>query len=263
MLPVEARSWISIQRGAIADSTALHSTQGRVWRVTLTGGAQVLVKRGSRASVDRECWGLEVARSIGSVPTLSSRPAPNLVVLTWHEGVASTDAGAMRCAGAWLRALHALEGPFDDPLTLADAIGRRRDAWLERAQGLLTEETRVKLRQAIEPEAFSGLERTACHRDFTPANWLWSGALTVIDFGQARPDVALWDLVKLEAETFYEHPKLRPVFFDGYGSLDAQDEERLRQLVLLHGLQTAVWGDAHEDPAFSSLGRQILERRLS
>ncbi len=263
MLPVEARSWIATQRGDLAEVCALRSSQGEVWRVTLTDAAQVAVKRASRAAIDRECWGLALARTMGSVPTLLSRPAPELVVLTWHDGVPSVGAQTVRLAGVWLRALHECEGTFCDPLPVPDAIGRRRDAWLERARPHLSAPVRARLLETIEPGVFTGLKRTACHRDFTPSNWLWSDALTVIDFGQARPDLPLWDLVKLEAETFHEHPDLRSTFFEGYGSLDAQDEVRLGQLVLLHGLQTAVWGDSHGDAAFSSLGRQILERRLT
>ncbi len=263
MLPLEARSWISSQDRDVAKTAALHSTQGEVWRVTLDDGRCLVLKRASRAAIDRECWGLDVARGIGSSPRVLARPAPELVVLSWHDGTSRVDGEVMRSAGVWLRTLHACEGAFEDPLPVWDAIGRRRDAWLDRAKDQLPGQTRNKLRAAIDPAVFSGLKRSACHRDYTPTNWLWDGALTVIDFGQARPDVALWDLVKLEAETFHESPLLRAAFFEGYGPLDTRDEERLRQLVLLHALQTAAWGYAHHDAAFSSLGRQILDRRLS
>lgn len=263
MLPALARSWIATHRGEVVDAEPLRSTQGAVWRVTVRREARVLVKQASGAAIDRECWGLEVARATGSTPVLLSRPAKDLVVLSWHEGVSSLASDAMRSAGAWLRGLHGLGGAFEDPLSVSDAIGQRRDAWLSRAQPFLPEETRARLHKAIDPAAFASLQRTACHRDFMPTNWLWSGALTVIDFGQARPDVPLWDLVKLEAETFHEHPELRSTFLDGYGPLDTQAEDQLGQLVLLHGLQTAVWGDIHDDAGFSRLGRQVLERRLS
>jgi len=262
MLPAEARSWVSAHRGDVAEVHPLRSTQGDVWRVALADGSRVVVKQASRAAIERECWGLGMARGVGSTPALLSRAAPDLVVLSWHEGVPSTHADAMRSAGVWLRGLHECGGAFEDPLPLVDAVERRRDAWLDRARTRLSEQTRARLRDAIEPSAFTGLGRAACHRDFTPMNWLWSGALTVIDFGQARPDVALWDLVKLEAETFQEAAELRVAFFDGYGPLSSQDELRLGQLVLLHGLQTAVWGDSHGDTTFSDLGRAIIERGL-
>lgn len=262
MLPVSAWSWISTHRGTIEEVSALRSSQGNVWRVTLVDGSRVLVKRASRAAIDRECWGLEVARAVGSVPGLLSRPAPDVVVLPWHEGEPSMDAEVVRAAGVWLRRLHGVGTTLDDPLTVSDAVARRRDAWLERAEGHLCADTRERLRAAIDPAVFEGLERVSCHRDFIPTNWLWHGQLTVIDFGQSRPDVSLWDLVKLEAETFLGHPDLRSVFFEGYGVLSEQDETRLAQLVLLHGLQTAVWGDTHGDAGFSALGREVLERRL-
>lgn len=262
MLPALARSWIATHRGDAAEVQQLRSAQGEVWRVTLADGSRLAVKQASPAVIKRECWGLEMSRTLGSVPSLLARPSADQVVLSWHEGSPSAGADVFRAAGAWLRALHGIGGPFHDALSVRDAIERRRDAWLERARSLLDEDTREKLREAIQPGAFADLERTVCHRDFTPSNWLWNDALIVIDFGQSRPDVSLWDLVKLEAQTFHEDPDVRSMFFDGYGVLGPQEEERLGQLVLLHGLQTAVWGDTHGDSDFSSLGRDILARRL-
>lgn len=254
MLPTAACAWLSEHRGDVLGTTPLASTQGEVWRVDFVEAEPVIVKSGSVASIGREVQGLEAARE--RVPRVLARPAASVVVLSWHPGdpVASVD--AVRAAGEWLKRLHAAPCECNDPLDPRDALLRRRDAWLARASGDL-EVSRV---EALDFAAFVGMHRVNCHRDFTPSNWLWDAehGLTVVDFGQSRTDVALWDLVKLEAELFREQPHRRAVFYAAYGALDAEDEARLQTLLLLHGLQTAVWGDAHGVPAFSALGRAIL-----
>ncbi|HEY8377557.1 MAG TPA: phosphotransferase, partial [Nannocystis sp.] len=76
-------------------------------------------------------------------------------------------------AGRFARALHTLAVVDDDPIPLADAIGARLDAWHDRARGLLTPAERGALaRLAAGRDAFVGVARVPCHRDFTPDNWL-------------------------------------------------------------------------------------------
>lgn len=217
----------------------------------------MVVKSGSVASVNREVWGLSAGEATGGVPSILARPAASVVVLSWHSGNPEASAEAVRAAGAWLKRLHAAPCVCDDPLDPRDALLRRRDAWLERA----CDDLDVSRVEALDFGAFEGVQRVTCHRDFTPSNWLWDTecGLTVVDFGQSRPDVALWDLVKLEAELFRAQPQLREAFYGAYRALGVEDEARLQTLVLLHGLQTAVWGDTHDVAEFSALGRAILE----
>ncbi|MEM6295263.1 MAG: aminoglycoside phosphotransferase family protein [Myxococcota bacterium] len=240
----------------IGEPTPLPSTQGEVWSITTAAG-RAIVKRGSPAQTRREREGLAAAAAVGSVPTVLAQLDDRTLLLSWHEGSPSSSPGTLQTAGAWLRAMH--EAPYvdDDPLSVPDALAQRVASWSARAVDPALVEAAIRLDAA----AFEGLSRVRCHRDFTPRNWLWSErALTVIDFGQARPDLALWDLVKLEAELFTEQPALRAPFHAGYGGLTDPQTRQLRQLVRLHGLQTATWGDEHGDPEFSALGRRILRQ---
>lgn len=256
MLPEVASAWVIEHRGAVLETTPLESTQGQVWWVDSADGEAVVVKSGPTAAIEREVWGLGAAADTGQVPRVLARLGGEVLVLSRHAGKPCDSPGAMRAAGQWLRAFHRGRCDGSDSLDLAEALRRRRDAWLRRASSELDVSNVADLDFSV----FSGLERVPCHRDFTPSNWLWSeaGVLTVVDFGQARPDARLWDLAKLEGETFREDPDLRGPFYEGYGRLDADDAHRLGALVLLHGLQTAVWGDTHADAGFSGLGRAIL-----
>lgn len=220
--------------------------------VRVANGERFVVKQASRAAIDRERRGLEAAAAVGGVPVVLAVPEPTVLVLSWQAGAASESPDAVRAAGGWLRQLHDRGRVQPDELPLREALLRRRDAWLARATDL-----QVEAVAAATFETFEGSSRALCHRDFTPSNWLWAPerGLVVIDFGQARADVAAWDLVKLEGDLFARQPSLREPFYEAYGAVDAAG---LRDLMLLHGLQTAVWGDTHDDPAFSALGRRLL-----
>ncbi len=221
-----------------------------------TTSGPVIVKRGSVAQTQRERAGLSFAASVGSVPTVLAQLDDRTLILSWHAGSASIEAHAVEAAGAWLRALHQRPHIDDDSLSVPDALARRLEGWSARAR----DPNLLRIAREIDVRAFEGLARVWCHRDFTPNNWLWNedGGLTIVDFGQARPDLALWDLVKLEATTFADDPALRRAFRTGYGTPTPREARQLEQLVALHGLQTAVWGDEHHDEEFSALGRRIL-----
>lgn len=255
MLPPSAEQWVRTHHGDVRRANSLPSTQGRVWRVD-TDEVRVAVKQGPRAAIEREVWGLSRAVAVGEVPRLLGRPEPTVVVLSWCEGRGAS--ARLEDAGAWLRRLHALPCRDTDAMAPPEAIERRVASWIERPGSSLSDASRDWVRSAIDPRAFEGVRRVVCHRDFTPSNWLWCPELSVVDFGQARPDVGLWDLVKLEAGLFRQQPSARAAFFRGYGELTSLDEVRLRQLVLLHGLQTAVWGDIHDDAELAAHGRDVL-----
>ncbi len=255
-LPPSVREWLATQSLDVASTREVASTQGRVFVVGCSDGVDRVVKTGTRAAIDREVWGLECAAAVGNVPRVLGRPDATVVVLSWHGGARARSPATMRAAGSWLRRLHAQPLASSDPLDLRLALERRRDGWLARAGGGLD----VSKVVSLDFSSFTGRPRVPCHRDFTPENWLWDpqGGLTIVDFGQSRADAALWDLVKLEGETFRRQPQLRAPFYAAYGTLAAEEAVGLRALVLLHGLQTAVWGDLHDHPGFSALGREIL-----
>lgn len=249
-IPPSVRQWLRDRAADVVSVERRASSQGEVC-VVRTTRERFVVKQASRAAIERERRGLEAARVRG-VPAILAAPAPTVLVLSWHPGRPSEAPEAVHAAGRWLRGLHEQGTAEPDSLPVQDALMRRRDAWLGRAVGL-----EVRAVEDATFEAFRGAGRVLCHRDFTPSNWLWDadGGLTVIDFGQSRADLAQWDLVKLEGELFARKPSLREPFYEGYGSVDRTG---LSDLLLLHGLQTAAWGDAHGNQEFSALGRRLL-----
>lgn len=250
-LPPSVRRWFRDQAVAAVSVERRGSSQGAVYVVEAGGGGRFVVKEASRAAIERERRGLEAA-TVSGVPTVLAMPEPTVLVLSWHPGRPSNEPQAVRAAGRWLRGLHERGIVEPDPLPIREALVRRRDAWLRRAGGLDTSAV-----ASATFEAFNGAKRVLCHRDFTPWNWLWDvdRGLTVIDFGQSRADLAQWDLIKLEGDLFVREPSLREPFYEGYGPVERTG---LAELLLLHGLQTAVWGDTHGDPEFSTLGRRLL-----
>lgn len=160
--------------------------------------------------------------------------------------------------------------PIDpaDPLPLADAIARRHASWCARARKSLDASRLSRAEQQFDPSVFADCTRVWCHRDLAPYNCIvdtQGSALrvAVIDFGQARPDIGLVDVLTLMHSEWVDRPPLADAFWEGYGQRPtAQVHEQLRQLSIVHGVATAAWGDKHGDAGFSALGRKILDRVL-
>ena len=166
-----------------------------------------------------------------------------------------------RQAGAFLLRLH--DVPFEDadPLTLAEALEKRLEAWAARAQGVLTLEdiAWVRARVAEALPLLEGLTRVPCHRDYTARNWLAEGnTLYVIDFEHARPDGWLFDLERLWAALWPERPDLRAAFLDGYGRYLGEEEGVLERCAALGALSTIVWARDHKDTEFEKQGWRHL-----
>ena len=211
------------------------------------------------------------------VPELLDSDEPGLaLLLRTCPGVPAT---ALSLAPVVERSLHEQAGRFrqrldavpveeDDPLPLPEALARRLRAWLERARPSLPLALLQRVEAAFDASSFDGATRRWCHRDLGPHNWIVEPTvggprLHVIDFGQARPDVWLVDVLKLWDDAWAREPALADAFFTGYGRPpDRAETEQLRQLALLHGLATAAWGDHHGHAGFSRHGRAVLERAL-
>jgi len=172
---------------------------------------------------------------------------------------------AHAAAGRFLRDLHALQVADDDPVPLRDAIATRLAEWHARADGLLSPTERDALqRLAGCRDAFTGVARVPCHRDFTPDNWLLADdALHVLDFEHARLDAPEADLVKLRAEVWSDSPALEHAFLGGHGPLSADATARLDVLLALHAVATLAWAQRHADVRFQALGRQALAVALA
>jgi aminoglycoside phosphotransferase (APT) family kinase protein len=172
---------------------------------------------------------------------------------------------AVRLAGRALNEMHQIPFVDADPLPLSVALRRRATSWATRAAPFLApgvgERLAAEMSKAAQACEWS---RVPCHRDFQPGNWILSEdhqSLTIIDFGHARADVWLCDLVKLFEGDLARDPELRRAWFEGYGRLLNVDESRmLEALGALHGVATLAWGSEHGDLDAVRRGRQILER---
>lgn len=258
--------------GTLAEIRRLdRGSQASVWRVR-TGTAWAIVKQShdaashARELAAYEAWG----EALGDWVPRRLATLPTAVVLEWVDGRPASDptvapaslVALHREAGRFVAALERLDIP-SDPLPLRQALPRRLEAWIDRARAFFPDARLTSLRDRFDPAAFVGVTRVAAHRDLSPDNWLLVGntRLVVLDFGQARADAPLTDLLKLWDRPWLEVPDTEVAFFEGYGrSLDAEERERLRHLALLHGLATATWGREHDAPDFAALGDAILER---
>jgi Ser/Thr protein kinase RdoA (MazF antagonist) len=131
---------------------------------------------------------------------------------------------------------------------------------VERGQGLVSDSILEGIVDRVEAEV--GLHRAPCHRDFGPHNWLIHGPqerLCVIDFGQARPDVWLSDLVKL-VPTWLKSPQHKRAFFAGYGrALDEAQVSLLRGMLGLYAVGSIVWGAKNGELRAQTEGREWIE----
>lgn len=171
-------------------------------------------------------------------------------------------------AGRFRHRLDAVPVPSPDPTPIPAALARRHRAWCERARGHLSAAVLTRVERAFDPRCFEGVTRRWCHRDLAPHNWIVEATpqgprLGILDFGRARPDVWLVDVLELWDRCWVDDPSLPEAFWAGYGRRpDPSESLQLQQLALLHGLGTATWGDRHRDTARSRQGRIALHRAL-
>ncbi len=272
-------------RARLGRPVRLHPVEGphqqaRVWRVDDDGRVLAYLKlhrvgdqwRRERAILEQ----LAVPPKVGVPTVLAGDEARRVLLLSALPGTpADRSPGDLawqrslhRQAGCLRRRLDAVPVDEDDPTPLTDAIVARYRAWRDRARSHLEPELLNRVERSIDPDAFAGAVRRWCHRDLAPNNWIVherpdGPRLGVIDFGHARPDVWLVDVLKLWDDAWVEHPALEEAFWDGYGHRPTPPERRqLQQLAILHGLATATWGDRHGDGPRSRHGRAVLTRAL-
>ncbi len=246
------------------------STQGQVWKLHV-GSRALALKIADASALSRERDALRRCQALraGLTPRIVHElpGPPRALVITWLEGARPSNIGTdtHREAGRSLRRLHQLALNDTDPLPIEEAYARRWSAWLQRGRAELPGPLLDAIAARADPSVVAGRSRVLCHRDFTPSNWVVddAGRVGIVDFGQARPDLALWDQVKLNATAWRHAPHLRTAFLRGYDCSRADDDSVLRQLTLLHGLQTMVWGLQHRESSFAELGRAIVEFELS
>lgn len=168
-------------------------------------------------------------------------------------------------AGRFLASLHGLSHDRADPVPLGEAYAMRLEAWLPRAAGIVPPGVTRAVGRALSG-ALPFIEahpRVLCHRDFTPRNWLVNvhdGALTVIDFEHAQPDLFLADMQRLWVGVWRRRPDLRDSFLAGYGRrFTSHDEAAMRGLAGFWAFSTVVWAREHGDVEFERSGWETLD----
>jgi Ser/Thr protein kinase RdoA (MazF antagonist) len=246
----------------------------KVWLLEPAAGPSVVVKQHvEQRGFVQERAALDAWADARMPRLLAADAALRVLVLERLPGVA-VDAlddeqarlAAWQAAGEFLADLHARAIDDEDPLALAEALPVRLHAWARACDSLLdpaTHELVARLAAAAGP-SLAGARRVACHRDFTPSNWLWdAGArghaprLHVVDFEHSRPDLAQVDLAKLAT---HWRPELATAFLRGYGRTHDELRESLRLALALHGLASMAWGRRHGEAAFVDEGRLALAR---
>jgi hypothetical protein len=172
-----------------------------------------------------------------------------------------------RLAGRLAAMVHALDV---DPYRAGPErlYGREiLDLYLEKGEPYMDRETlRWIERVCGAPGVFDGLGIVPTHSDFSPRNWLLQRggnglALGLIDWERARPGFWLEDMQRVAQDHWLTAPELRAAFFEGYGRVPGEREERqLKIIVLMNAAGTVSWATEHDDHAFAELGRRTIEQ---
>ena len=168
---------------------------------------------------------------------------------------------AHRCAGAWLRTLHDLPFSDDDPMPLRDAYRLRLDAWRRPGHSAAAALAWAARALGAVLDLLEEDERTPCHRDYEPRNWLVDadGAwLAAIDFEHARPDHALADLSRLAAYVWPGRPELERAFWQGYGAPSDDERRVVHAFAALDAAQRLGWASWRGNVALQRTARRAL-----
>ncbi|MEE2789168.1 MAG: aminoglycoside phosphotransferase family protein [Myxococcota bacterium] len=186
-----------------------------------------------------------------------------LLLLAWQPPWTDTsDVYPTRDAyehGSFLRALHAVEHQDTDQMSPRDALHLRFSRVRAATPSLCTH---VVERVASLLAMGTAGSRVFCHRDFTARNWRrkpTSGGLCVIDWGQARADVAASDFVHL-VPAWLGRPDAYTQFIEGYGrAFDSGEVAWILGVMGLHGMASVAWGERHNSAVAYRDGLASLE----
>ncbi|MGD3109405.1 aminoglycoside phosphotransferase family protein [Streptomyces sp. YGL11-2] len=281
-IPGGVLDWASCVLGVITG--VLDASRGRagsrVWELTCADGTRFFLKIAStKASYDREVHAYRFAVPAlgpGRTPRLQAAdPGELAMLLTALPG--ETVAWAVldmndlirvhRQAGYLLRELH--DRPVA-PRGSVDLLAEVRARTASAVQGVAAAGT---LLSHAEQELLLGLVRQlpqleACptafvHGDAQECNFLWdrpTGCAALLDFGQARPAVAVDDFVHLAVGPWMRYPRLKQMFFTGYGRELADPERRvLPALAAMHAVDGLVQGIRARDPEVTEGARATLK----
>lgn len=265
--------------GVWADLSRPHAVS-RVACVRWPDGREVVVKVAATTDTfrrERAAYQRIAAEALACTPRLlASDEATRTLLLSRSPGapdVPATHPAAPElhaAAGRWLARFHRAAPLTHDPVPLSAAYRQRADRWARYARGVLDDADVGRVLSIVEGALprLADRQRSPCHRDFSPRNWLAEqGRLTaVIDFGHARDDLAEIDFVRLASDVWTVRPGLRDAFLQAYraeGGPADPEAPWIGALMALEALGTVVWARRHGDTAFEAKGRRMLARVLS
>lgn len=246
----EAFVWEVQGRGVTLAWLKRHRNAGKAQReeraYTAWGGGDAFAPWLGRCPVDRR------ALLVGHVPGVPANAMPS--DRTALEPV-------LEALGAALRRLHTQPWVDDDPMPIGEAMRARCAGWVMRADGVVDEDLLDAVGEMFLTPWAPELKRVPCHRDVHLGNVIVGPhGITLIDFGQSRPDLWLSDVVKLFPVPGGRDGWRWKAFSQGYGKrLATHEVDALWRLRALHGLATWVWAAEHGDRARVQEGREILQ----
>jgi Ser/Thr protein kinase RdoA (MazF antagonist) len=162
------------------------------------------------------------------------------------------------------RTLHAIPLAGESRGDLAELVRRKIQLRAESLRGEVSPAVAIWAHRLADASGWDRLRVGACHRDFSPRNWMVSPppgeTVTLIDFEHAEFDFLAVDAMKLWDGPFVGRPDLRRAFYAGYGQPLADAEREIRLVAPAHGLAILAWSLERGDFAYAAHGRAFLER---
>jgi len=263
-------------------------SDSQVSRITVDDGRSLVVKRfGSQVKFDQahhayQNWLVGFEEIVPRLVTGNSED--RILLLTdigspccqWQELSSTRQESLLRQAGKFLRALHERPLVDDDQMALGNAVLMRAER-LQRQLGEVEIDSDCLspgvMNRIIDEVAeivplMNQIKRVPCHRDFWRRNWIWTEPtcdppggvrLGVIDFEHARPDLFVFDFMKLWSDCWLIDPRLEGPFWDGYGRrLSSEENSLLIRCAQVHAVQTMIWAAEHHDTTFFAHGERLL-----
>ncbi|MEV5485557.1 MULTISPECIES: phosphotransferase [Streptomyces] len=163
-------------------------------------------------------------------------------------------------AGAALRALHQATCRRSTG-DMGDKLAVRLRSWVARADraDLLSGTERNLLLQIADELAGTRMDSAVCHLDYQPRNWRIGDGFWAFDFEHMRRDARIRDFARLAFRHWQAAPRLREVFFTGYGGRLTDTEQRLlERFGAIEAVTAIVRGHEQGDAVLSAHGRTVL-----
>ncbi|MEW1722074.1 aminoglycoside phosphotransferase [Streptomyces sp. NPDC093109] len=135
--------------------------------------------------------------------------------------------------------------------------------WAAKAEhtALVSRAERSRLMEVADELAGTPMDSAICHLDYQPRNWRVGEGFWTLDFEHMRRDARIRDFARLEFRRWQAAPRLREMFFTGYGSYPTDTEQRLlERFGAIEAATALVRGHEQGDDALIAHGRTVLSR---